>query len=250
MEEESKSPPNILSDNPNEYQSADILGTFDKVQNKEKQPLGYIIGQEEGKRDLLEGITLLQESPHLWPKTLLLYGPKGSGKDYLIEMVVKEADCRVVAIDCPKSEEEWNTIRPDESQTFEEWMISTYVENSDETNKIIVIRNIENLTVDPDECIRRACTQFLIITGGIPDPPHYITILTTESPWDVRDSIVRKANKRIYCKLPNRDERLSMLKNDVPNLESFFTPEEIEKILDSTEDYGYSDISQQYLKKT
>ncbi|CAI2377013.1 unnamed protein product [Moneuplotes crassus] len=218
----------------------------EKLQSDEKCSHKFIIGNHKAKQYLCEGIMLPFRYPQFFvslrspTKSYLLFGPKGSGKEFIIDMIAQDSNAKVETIDF--SDIKWEETRIENNKILIEVIDNIFNDSCKENQKIIWLKNIDNLKPGADYYSRALMTTLLLNFSNISLKNSLAVIATSEAPWGINPSIRRRLDKRIYCKLPGRQDRLEMLQSNILGFESLFTEEEISQICELTEGFGFSDL--------
>ncbi len=171
-------------------------------------------GLEEAKKDIREAIILpfVQAKPPYIkaPRTILLYGPPGSGKTLLAKASSNTLSATFFEARMPTLLSKYFG----ESQK----LISALFEKARKTQPcLIFIDELDSVAMsrdsDVDESTRRVLAQLLTeIEGFNTSKEERILIMgATNKPWDLDDAVVSRFQKRIYVPLPDDRARRAIL---------------------------------------
>lgn len=89
----------------------------------------------------------------------------------------------------------------------------------------------------------RLKTEFLCQLTNFEDAENAFVVCATNCPWDLDFAFVRRFHRRLYVPLPNRQERLEFLNLYTKNTSLEATCQYWDMILDKTEGYSGSDLT-------
>ena len=197
-------------------------------------------------------------------KGILLFGPPGTGKTLLAKAVASLTSS--VFINCSSS----NILckyRGDSEKTirclFDAAKLSA--------PSIIFIDEIDGLTgskhsQNEHEATRRLRTEFFIQMDGLksntsipsikrtpqnfnggnasgqPASNTVLVLATTNTPWDLDESLIRRLEKRIYIPLPDPDARVEIFQLYLKDMQHTLTIQDIRELIPLTEYYSSADI--------
>jgi katanin p60 ATPase-containing subunit A1 len=171
-------------------------------------------GLDEAKRDIREAIILpfVQEKPPYvkTPRTILLYGPPGSGKTMLAKASSNTLDATFFEARMP-------TLLSKYFGESQKLINALFRKAKEKQPSLIFIDELDSLAMSRDsnidESTRRVLSQLLTeIEGFNTGKEDRILIMgATNKPWDLDDAIISRFQKRIYVPLPDRDARRAIL---------------------------------------
>ncbi len=208
-----------------------------------------IVGLEEIKKIIKQSIVYPIQRPDLfplgWPRAILLFGPPGCGKTSLAAAISNEIEAEFYPVDASMILSKWlgesekrvaelfNFLR---SRAMRGVPVILYI---DEVDALIGIRREE---VGGEV---RTRSQFLKEMDGLNNKDNYkiplFVIGSTNVPWQIPPSFVRRFNKRIYVPPPDFESRINLFKyylNKVKYEENI----DFEALSEKTEGYSASDI--------
>uniref|UniRef100_A0A914V9H2 vesicle-fusing ATPase n=1 Tax=Plectus sambesii TaxID=2011161 RepID=A0A914V9H2_9BILA len=207
-----------------------------------------VAGLEGAKEALKEAVTLPIKFPQLFTgqhkpwRGILLFGPPGTGKSFIVKAVANEAGNSTF-------------FSVSSSDLVSKWLGESekLVKNLFElarTHKpsIIFIDEIDSLcssrSDNESESARRIKTEFLVQMQGVGTDNDGILVLgATNIPWVLDSSIRRRFEKRIYITLPEASARKEMFRLNMGNTITSITEADYRKLGDLTEGYSGADIS-------
>lgn len=219
------------------------------ITEKPKVSFNEIVGLEEVKEALKEAIIYPTKRPDLfplgWPRGILLYGPPGCGKTMIAAAVANEIDSIFIQLDAASVMSKWlGEAEKNVANTFK-----MAREESKKQNKpaIIFIDEIDALLgvysteVGGEARVRN---QFLKEMDGLLDKSENYKVYVvgaTNKPWRLDEPFLRRFQKRIYVKLPDYEQRLSLFKYYTSKIK-LANDVSLEELAKMTEGYTSSDI--------
>ncbi|TRM99936.1 AAA family ATPase [Sulfolobus sp. F1] len=219
------------------------------ITEKPKVSFNEIVGLEEVKEALKEAIIYPTKRPDLfplgWPRGILLYGPPGCGKTMIAATVANEIDSIFIQLDAASVMSKWlGEAEKNVANTFK-----MAREESKKQNKpaIIFIDEIDALLgvysteVGGEARVRN---QFLKEMDGLLDKSENYKVYVvgaTNKPWRLDEPFLRRFQKRIYVKLPDYEQRLSLFKYYTSKIK-LANDVSLEELAKMTEGYTSSDI--------
>jgi len=177
-----------------------------------------IIGLEDAKRAIKQTVVYPSLRPDLfplgWPRGILLFGPPGCGKTLLAAAVANEINATFISIDAASIMSKWLG----EAERNVARIFKAAREKAREKPSIIFIDEVDSLMgthrleVGGETRVRN---QFLKEMDGIIDKKNYIHVYvigSTNKPWTLDPSFIRRFQKRIYVPPPGYNERLGIFK--------------------------------------
>jgi len=172
-------------------------------------------GLDDAKKDIREAIILpfIQAKPQYIraPRTILLYGPPGSGKTMLAKASSNTLDATFFEARMPTLLSKYFG----ESQK----LINALFEKARKIQPcLIFIDELDSIAISRDsnidESTRRVLAQLLTeIEGFNTSKDERVLIMgATNKPWDLDDAVISRFQKRIYVPLPDPDARRAILR--------------------------------------
>ncbi|KAB0803277.1 hypothetical protein PPYR_00247 [Photinus pyralis] len=204
-----------------------------------------IAGLVEVKRALTTLVLLPLHQPQLYSggkisNSLLLFGPPGTGKTLIAHAIAAEASASFFSISS-------SDIVSSYVGATEKALSGLFERVRQETNcTILFFDEIDGICQkrhsNENEWSRRLKTELMTQLSKFEDSPNKFLICATNCPWDLDSAILRRFQTRIYIPLPNRHERLELLKlltEDIP-LENLVL---WDIVVENTEGYSGSDLT-------
>jgi katanin p60 ATPase-containing subunit A1 len=177
-----------------------------------------IAGLQDVKRLLRRNLVILPMRPDIakgmlapW-RTVLFFGPPGTGKTYLAKAVATECKRTFFNITSATITSRWHG----ESEKLIQFLFAAAEEMKPST---IFFDEIDSIASqrgrgDEHEASRRMKAQLLtsLEGAGSGDGASSFILAATNFPWDLDEALVRRFQKRIYIPLPDKDGRTALLK--------------------------------------
>lgn len=214
-----------------------------------------IAGLQDAKQALHEAIIMPLQYPHLFTgsikpwKRILMYGPPGTGKSRLAQALSSKIDSTFYSVSSSDLVSSW----VGESEKLIKELFQHAFNQSGRS--VIFIDEIDSIcrqrSSREEEYTRRIKTELLKQMEGADnsDMADKIFLLcATNCPWELDSAFLRRFQKRIYIPLPDRNARLELMKINTKQNKISLTDKEWELLVDQTEGYSGSDISNMILE--
>ena len=192
---------------------------------KSKSKFNNVIGLDDVKKYLYENVVLAIEKPELFQKYgkkrgvgLILYGPPGVGKTYIVDAVAGEANANVIIARI-------NQIVDMYTGNTEKNLHAVFEQARQNTPCIIMFDELDALGTKrgggdgpgggESSAMRLAVNQFLTEMNGLEENPEGIYVIgTTNQPWDIDPALKRSGRfgDAIYLSPPNHRARVEMFR--------------------------------------
>ena len=237
----------IISDN------TKIKIITDKIENKHENiksdiTLNDIVGQENAKSKV-KVITRYLENPESFgpwaPKNILFYGLPGTGKTMLVKALSNELEVPLYLV---KATSLIGEHVGDASSKIHD-LFKKASENApsiifiDEIDAIALHRSFQSLRGDVSEIVNSLLTEM----DGIEENKSVITIGATNNQSSLDLAVRSRFEEEIEFKLPNEDERLEILENNLKTM-PLSHDLDLEKIVKMTKGLSGRDIKEKILK--
>ena len=237
----------IISDN------TKIKIITDKIENKHENvksdvTLNDIVGQENAKSKV-KVITRYLENPESFgpwaPKNILFYGLPGTGKTMLVKALSNELEVPLYLV---KATSLIGEHVGDASSKIHD-LFKKASENApsiifiDEIDAIALHRSFQSLRGDVSEIVNSLLTEM----DGIEENKSVITIGATNNQSSLDLAVRSRFEEEIEFKLPNEDERLEILENNLKTM-PLAHDLDLEKIVKMTKGLSCRDIKEKILK--
>lgn len=210
--------------------------------------LSDIVGQKNAKNKV-KVITRYLEEPEKFgpwaPKNILFYGLPGTGKTMLVKALANELEVPLYLIKA-------TTLIGDhvgDSASKIHDLFKKASENSpsiifiDEIDAVALHRSFQSLRGDVSEIVNSLLTEM----DGISENESVITIGATNNPTSLDYAVRSRFEEEIEFKLPDDDERLTILKNNLKTMPLDYDLD-LEKIVKSTKGLSGRDLKEKILK--
>lgn len=207
-----------------------------------------IIGLDEAKKALKESIVYPRMRPDLfplgWPTGILLFGPPGCGKTLLILAAANEIGASLYSLDASIIMSKW--LGESEKNVAE--VFAKAREEASQGNPVIIfIDEIDSLAtyrvleVGGEARVRN---QLLHEMDGIHTKGNrsYLYVVgATNKPWVLDEPFIRRFQRRIYIRPPDKDMRFALLKHYTKDLK-LSSDVRLDLLAEATEGYSAADI--------
>ena len=210
--------------------------------------LSDIVGQKNAKNKV-KVITRYLEEPEKFgpwaPKNILFYGLPGTGKTMLVKALANELEVPLYLI---KATTLIGDHVGDGASKIHD-LFKKASENSpsiifiDEIDAVALHRSFQSLRGDVSEIVNSLLTEM----DGISENESVITIGATNNPTSLDYAVRSRFEEEIEFKLPDDDERLTILKNNLKTMPLDYDLD-LEKIVKSTKGLSGRDLKEKILK--
>ena len=218
-----------------------------------KMKFDNVIGMDDVKKYLYENVVLAIQKPELFKKYgkkmglgLILYGPPGNGKTFIVSAIGGEAGAKVLIarinqiVDMYTGNTEKNLHAVFEQARQNAPCIIMF----DELDAMGVKRGGEGPQGGESSAMRLAVNQFLVEMNGLEENPEGIFVIgTTNQPWDIDPALKRSGRfgDAIYLKPPNYRARVNLIKFEVRNKPKGWL--NYGRLARATTGYSFADVS-------
>nr|XP_023895868.1 protein SUPPRESSOR OF K(+) TRANSPORT GROWTH DEFECT 1-like [Quercus suber] len=210
--------------------------------------LDNVGGLENCKRVLREAAIWPVKYPQFFTgnrkpwRSVLLFGPPGSGKTLLAKAIAAEADYHFSSISPSNIVSKW--LGESEQQVSD-----LFQEARKKHPSIIFIDEIDSLCGprgknNEHEASRRIKAELLVHMQDVCDGKEHVLILAaTNTPYALDQAIRRRFDMRIYIPLPNKEARKRIFEVEIGKTPSKIGKSGLESLAEGTEGFSGSDIS-------
>ncbi len=221
--------------------------------NRPKITFDDVVGLEEVKKALFRSIIYPIRRPDLfplgWPRGILLYGPPGCGKTYIVAAVANEAKADLIKVSAADIMSKW--LGEAEKNVAKLFKAAREIASKGKPT-IVFIDEVDGLLRVFNEEVggeARVKNQFLMEMDGLEDKTLQIPLFvvgTTNKPWLLDIGFIRRFQKRIYVPPPDRMTRKALFKYYIGRAVNgplkVSEDVDLDKLADMTEGYSSSDI--------
>jgi len=206
-------------------------------------------GLNNVKRALYEAIILPCSCPELFSglrkasRGLLMFGPPGNGKTMIAKAVATESHTNFFSISASSLVSKW--LGQSEKMVKALFAVARYLQPS-----VVFIDEVDSLLSkrkdDENEALRRLKTEFLVQLDGVGsgDGTDLVFVMgATNRPQDLDEAALRRFTKRIYVPLPEKDTRLTILKNLLSKNTTSITSQQLNVLATQTKNYSAADLT-------
>lgn len=172
---------------------------------------------------------------------ILLFGPPGTGKTMIGRCIASEANATFFSITSSTLTSKW--VGDSEKAMKTLFKVARCLKPS-----VIFIDEIDSIlrsrSDNENDSIRRLKTEFLAQFDGLSSETNdgLLIIGTTNRPQDLDEAVRRRFACKLYIMLPNKIARKNMILNNLNNEKHNLTDEQIDEIVDKTDNYSGSDM--------
>jgi len=212
-----------------------------------------LVDLEEVKRALKRAVIYPVKTPELyplgWPKGILLFGPPGCGKTYISQALANEIEAVMINISPATIMSKW--LGEAEKNVARVFKKAREIARKGRP-VIIFIDEVDALFQEYSDEVggeKRVRNQFLIEMDGLKakeDSKLPLFVLgTTNKPWKLDIGFIRRFEKRIYVKPPDREVRKKLFEYYIGKLATAYDVSnvDIDKLAEITENYSPDDIN-------
>jgi len=132
---------------------------------------------------------------------VLMYGPPGNGKTFIVEAIGGELDATLFYVS-PAS------IKSKYAGEMEKNMRTLFEETAKHDRAVIFFDDIDQIFGHRGNQNVGVITEFLCLIDGMSEYKNSLLIVgATNVPWLLHDAVLRKFGKRIYVGMPDRETR-------------------------------------------
>jgi len=212
-----------------------------------------VVDLEEVKRALRRAVIYPVKTPDLyplgWPKGILLFGPPGCGKTYIVQALANEIGALMINLSPATVMSKWLG----EAEKNVARVFKTAREHARSGRPVLVfIDEVDALFQEYSDEVggeKRMRNQFLIEMDGLKAKedsklPLFV-IGATNKPWKLDIGFIRRFEKRIYVKPPDRETRRKLFEYYISKLATVYDVKsvDIDKLAEVTENYSSDDIA-------
>lgn len=200
-----------------------------KMEKTEYSPNGFadIMGMEDLKKELKESIVDAVNNPEQakldfeeygkkMPAGVLLYGPPGCGKTYIIEALASEIDTPVYVLDIGEQGSKYINQTSNNIKSSFDYV----VEQAEKQEKpvILFMDEMDSMTFNRDsgtneENIKQVATLLKCIEQA---KAHNVIVIGATNKYDLIDPAIRRRfDMKRYVGLPNQDQRKQQVVNNL-----------------------------------
>ncbi|KAA6403236.1 MAG: putative Vacuolar protein sorting-associated protein 4 [Streblomastix strix] len=207
-----------------------------------------IAGLDDAKQFLQEAVSLPKKHPELFVgerkpwKSILMFGPPGTGKSFLAKAVATEVDAKFFTISSAEINSKW--VGEGEKNVRE-----LFEKARNQEQSVIFIDEIDSITAKrgdetESESARRIKTELFIQMQGVGSKNDNILLLAaTNTPWNIDSAALRRFNKRVYIPLPDTQTREKLFRLKFGKAQTNLNNEDYHKLGELSEGRSGSDIT-------
>ncbi|KAG8185308.1 hypothetical protein JTE90_023916 [Oedothorax gibbosus] len=189
--------------------------------NKTDKPVHWceVIGHGRAKQLLQEAVVypikykeIINCKTFLW-RSLLLYGPTGTGKTLLAHATATESKAAFFKVCVSTLVSKWRG----ESEKLIKVLFDLAKHHSpsiifiDEIDALLSHRNGDH------EASRRLKTEFFLQMDSLSESNKFVVLIgASNMPWELDPAVLRRLEKRVLINLPDQDSRVSLFRKFLP----------------------------------
>jgi vacuolar protein-sorting-associated protein 4 len=217
-----------------------------------------VIGMDNVKRFIRLAVEIPRKLKHVYggnrvaPTSLLMYGPPGVGKTFIVKAIARQCECNFLPIKCSSIVSKYVGDTP----KYVKAMFDVAKSNKP---CILFIDEIEQLCPERDSSSSsktssgsgdsgKTMSEFLQQLDGITDcdMTDVLLIGATNLPWDIDEAARRRFSRLIYTPLPATAERYQLLKHrlakNCDDVGHAVSDDETWQLAEATLNYSSSDL--------
>ncbi|KAL1132114.1 hypothetical protein AAG570_010072 [Ranatra chinensis] len=172
---------------------------------------------------------------------ILLFGPPGTGKSKMASSLASEANAEFYSISSADLLSSW----VGESEKMIKELFEYTRTKKDKC--IVFIDEIDSIcrkrTNREGDHTRSMKNQLLVeFDQNLSTEANCFVLCATNCPWDIDSAFMRRFQRRIYVPLPDREARLTLMKNKCAGINNDMSDDDWNSVLDKTEGYSGSDL--------
>uniref|UniRef100_A0A158P8T0 AAA domain-containing protein n=1 Tax=Angiostrongylus cantonensis TaxID=6313 RepID=A0A158P8T0_ANGCA len=215
------------------------------------QDIGWsdVAGLEGAKKALREIVVLPFKRPDMFkgirapPKGVLLFGPPGTGKTMIGRCVASQCKATFFNISASSLTSKW--VGEGEKLVRALFSVARL-----KLPSVIFIDEVDSLlssrSETEHESSRRIKTEFLVQLDGVATnaDERLLVLAATNRPQELDEAARRRFVKRLYIALPEREARLTIVKNLLADMKHALEEEDFSQVAELTEGYSGADVRQ------
>ena len=223
---------NVNIDNIDEIVSSEI-----KINPKIKS--SDVIGMEEVKKKLHEVIELQSDGQ----KNIILFGPKGNGKEMTVKAISSEFNYIIFSINI-------SNIIYKYWEKSSEIIKSVFKQAASESKSIIFLDEIDsiynNKNIENESKVTKNIKAELLahLERAKNNKNKILIIIDTSNPMSLDKDLLKFFNKIIYCSPLNEEEKYLFIKNTIKKVENSLSDEDIKEVARLTKAYSNKDLEE------
>jgi len=211
-----------------------------------------LVDLEDVKKALKRAVIYPVKTPELyplgWPRGILLFGPPGCGKTLVSMALANEINAVMINISPATIMSKW--LGEAEKNVARVFKKAREIAGNGRP-AIIFIDEVDALFQEYSDEVggeKRVRNQFLMEMDGLKakedDKLPLFVIGATNKPWKLDIGFIRRFDKRIYVKPPDREVRKQLFKHYVGKLSTTYDVSRVDydKLAEATENYSPDDI--------
>lgn len=227
-------------------------------------PFDAVIGQTTAKAALENALIFPRVCPELFkgnrqpPSSILLIGPPGCGKTFMLVAAAEKACVPMVSVSASTIISKWVG---DSEKRLRALFAYCRALGGPRRNCIMFLDEVDSILTsrsgNEQDYSRKVKTEFFTLTQGVMSANYsqgsgaggvaqgnFVLVGATNRPMDLDDAALRRFEARILVSLPGLDERRALLRKLLAVDDHSLTERDIESVAKQTEGYSYSDLTQ------